>query len=484
MSHRARKTCPQCGQLQQRVEQLQRALEAQAAAVTSLQAEVRHLQEQLAAARKNSATSSKPPSSDIVKPQPTSAPDAPGPRAIGGQPGHPKHDRQPFPPEQVTHFEEHLLAACPCCGGCLRRNGDLAQVVQQIEISKPAVTIEEHVSPEYWCERCQRPFKAPLPPHLEKGGLVGPQLTALIAYLKGACHASFSTIRTFLRDVVGVTISRGELSKILRKVSAALEKPYEELLASLPAEAVVNVDETGHKDNGTPWWTWCFRAELYTLYRIDAHRNAEVLMDTLGRDFAGIVGCDYFSAYRRYMKECSVCLQFCLAHLIRDVKFLTTLPDARDREYGERLRLALKDLFAVMHRREHLSEAMFQVRLRLARTRVLQAGMNDVPPTRHSQNMAKRFREHGEAYFTFVTTPGVEPTNNLAEQAIRFVVIDRHVTQGTRSENGRRWSERIWTVIATCVQQGKSVYDFLCLAVCQWFENQPAPSLLPAASRG
>jgi transposase len=56
----------------------------------------------------------------------------------------------------------------------------------------------------------------------------------------------------------------------------------------------------------------------------------------------------------------------------------------------------------------------------------------------------------------------VEPTNNLAEQAIRFVVIDRHITQGTRSAAGRQWSERIWTVIATCVQQGKSVYGFLC----------------------
>ena len=75
--------------------------------------------------------------------------------------------------------------------------------------------------------------------------------------------------------------------------------------------------------------------------------------------------------------------------------------------------------------------------------------------------MAERFAKHGEAYFTFVTTPGVEPTNNLAEQAIRFVVIDRHITQGTRSEAGRQWSERIWTVVATCAQQKQSVYEFL-----------------------
>jgi transposase len=79
--------------------------------------------------------------------------------------------------------------------------------------------------------------------------------------------------------------------------------------------------------------------------------------------------------------------------------------------------------------------------------------------------MAARFEKHGESYFRFITTPGVEPTNNLAEQAIRFVVIDRLITQGTRSERGNRWCERIWTVIATCTQQGRSVFEYLEAAV-------------------
>jgi transposase len=472
MNKQARKSCPHC-------RRLERQLEVQAAQIKSLQVELLRVQEELAVAKKDSSTSSKPPSSDIVKPPPTADAESGERRSIGGQPGHPKHEREPFPAEQVTHFHEHVLDACPDCGGRLRRNGHFARVVQQIDIVRPPLTIAQHTSPEYWCGRCQRAFKAPMPSVIEKGGLVGPQLTALIAYLKGACHASFSTTRRFLRDVVGVTISRGELSKILGKVTAALDTPYAELLHALPNEALVNADETGHKENGVPWWTWCFRAELYTLYRIDAHRNAEVLMDTLGREFAGVLGCDYFSAYRRYLRECSVCLQFCLAHLIRDVKFLTTLPDARDRQYGERLRLALKGLFAVFHQRAELSASVFQARLQAARERVLHAGLSHVPPTRHSQNMAERFRKHGEAYFTFITTPGVEPTNNLAEQAIRFVVIDRHITQGTRSEAGRRWSERIWTTMATCAQQGCSVYDFLYAAITRWFANQPAPSLLP-----
>ena len=94
-------------------------------------------------------------------------------------------------------------------------------------------------------------------------------------------------------------------------------------------------------------------------------------------------------------------------------------------------------------------------------------------------NLAKRFEDHGESYFRFITTPGVEPTNNLAEQAIRFVVIDRLITQGTRSEKGNRWCERIWTVIATCTQQGRSVFEYLEAAVGAWFVGTEPPILLP-----
>jgi hypothetical protein len=111
-------------------------------------------------------------------------------------------------------------------------------------------------------------------------------------------------------------------------------------------------------------------------------------------------------------------------------------------------------------------------------TAYVKAATQDVPNSKHSQNLAKRFIKHGAAYFEFMTTPGVEPTNNLAEQAIRFVVIDRHITQGTHGETGRRWCERIWTVIATCTRQGKSVFEYLCDAVKAYFNDKPAPSLV------
>jgi len=452
------------------------------AELTAAEEEIARLHEQLAGAKKNSSTSSKPPSSDIVKLKPAAPEEGELKRKIGGQPGHPKHERELFPPEQVTKFVPHMLHACPDCGGKVRRNAQLERIVQQIDIEPVPLTIEQHSCPEYWCDRCRKSCWAPFPKRIEKGSLVGPKLTALIAFMKGFCHASFSTIRKYLRDVVGVRVSRGMLAKVINKVSESLEGTYEELLELLPTEAILNIDETGHKNNGERWWTWCFRADLYTLYKIDPHRSADVLMEVLGKDFAGVIGCDYFSAYRRYMREMNVVVQFCMSHLIRDVKFLTTLPNAEEKAYGERLRAALKEMFAVIHRREQMTAAEFDRQLKAARDRVLLAGLNGVPATRHAQNMAKRFRDHGESYFTFITTPGVEPTNNLAEQAIRFVVIDRLITQGTRSEVGRQWNERIWTVIATCAQQGRSLLEFIQEAVASSFNDGPSPSLCPSGA--
>lgn len=467
--------CANCQRLQAEVEALRVELDALRAVVASLQ-------QQLAAARKNSSNSSKPPSSDIVKPPKPQPPAGAQRRKPGGQPGHPTHQRALFPPEWLTAPpSDYLLDACPGCGGHLLLTDDEPPIVaQQVDIAAVPLEIHEHRSHPAWCPHCLKTRYAPFPLPMARGGLTGPRLTTVIAYLKGVCHASYSTIRKFLRDVIGLTLSRGQLAKIIDKVSRALERPYLGLLEDLPQQEWLNVDETGHKRNGQTQWTWCFRASLYTLFKIDPTRSGDVLIEVLGQEFEGVLGCDYFSAYRRYQREFGVLLQFCLAHLIRDVKYLTTLPDAPSRAYGERLREALRGLFRVIHRREQWTERDFRMRLEVARSVVLRCGTQDVPRARACLNLAKRLERHGESYFRFVTEPGIEPTNNLAEQAIRFVVIDRLITQGTRSDRGDRWCERIWTVVATCSQQGRSVFEYLESVVRAWFAGEESPGLLPS----
>jgi transposase len=437
------------------------------------------LEAEVARLRRNSSNSSKPPSSDIVKPPKPAVPPGQSKRRIGGQPGHPRHQRVMFTPEQIDRTRVYELDRCPDCGGRLKRLAEEDRVIQQVEIVRAPVTVTEHRAHAYRCTRCGKTHDAAMPAPVVKCGLIGPQLTAIVAYLKGVCHASFSTIRKFLRDVIRVTVSRGQLAKLIGKFSAALAGPYQDLLDQLPSQEWLNVDETGHKDNGKPWWTWCFRAELFTLFKIDSSRSSDVLLAVLGKEFDGVLGCDYFSAYRKYMEDFGIAVQFCLAHLIREVKFLLTLPDTVMRNYAQRLLHALRKLFHIIHRREQMTTAQFQRALERARKKVLKVGRR-APSRREAQNLAGRFRKHGAAYFRFITTPGMEPTNNLAEQAIRFVVIDRRITQGTRSETGRQWNERIWTTVATLTQQGRSILAYLGDAFRAYLHNQPAPALLPA----
>jgi transposase len=451
------------------------ALEARCGKLEKENAELRvrcsMLESELAKARKNSSNSSKPPSSDIVKP-----PRPPGERSngkIGGQPGHPKHERPLFPAEQVDKIVEHRHRRCPHCGGAVRPLKVPPRVLQQVELVKKPVIVTEHRAFACQCEACGRIRYGRLPP----GGLMGPRLLALLVFLKAACHGSYTTVQAFLEAVIGLRVSCGYLAKQVGKVCRMLDGPYGELLDRLPSEPRLGVDETGHKEKGRTLWTWCFRAAAFAVFRIDPSRGSVVLVKTLGKAFKGVLGCDYFSAYRKYMGRFGVLVQFCLAHLIRDVKFLKTIPDRATRSYAERVLRGLRRLFRVIHRRGTMSEAQFQRAMERARRELVQTAKR-APMGSEAQNLARRFRKYGAAYFRFITTPGLEPTNNLTEQALRFIVIDRRVTQGTRGVTGRRWCERIWTVLATCAIRHRSAFQYLHYAIRAHWDCRPFPSLL------
>ena len=100
------------------------------------------------------------------------------------------------------------------------------------------------------------------------------------------------------------------------------------------------------------------------------------------------------------------------------------------------------------------------------------------PDHKLARKLKKRFRgKLANNYFVFLTDPNVEPTNNSTERAIRYLVIDRLVTQGTRSQNGMRWCERAWTIVATCKKQSRNVFDFIHEAVIAHWTKQQCPTL-------
>jgi transposase len=455
------------------IAQLQAVIGRQATQIRLLSERIAKLEEEIARLKRNSSNSSKPPSSDIVKPPPP-LPRRKGKRKRGGQFGHAKHERPPFGPQQVDQIVTHELTNTKG----LQPLNDW-RVVQQVDLVERPWMVIEHRARRYRCRATGQIITAPLPGEVTRAGLLGPRLSALVAYQKGACHMSYTTIRAFLGDVLGLPLSTGQLAKVVAKTSASLARAYEQLADALPNEPIVGVDETGHKDSGQSHWTWCFRAGRFTWYKIDRSRGSDVLREVLGETFGGVLGCDYFSAYRKYMADAGATVQFCLAHLIREIRFLGESPDKALKNWANKLLRHLRRLFRTLHRSAQLSAAKFARRMDAVRRAFLRQVCR--PPDRlEARTLAKRFRQHGKSYFTFLTTPGVSPTNNLTEQAIRHVVIDRRITQGTRGTAGQRWCERVWTLLATCARQGRSAYQFLVESLTAHFQHQPTPSLLPA----
>lgn len=458
-----------------------------AARLAEVEAKNLQLVQALAAAAKNSRNSSNPPSSDIVKPPPKKLPRGQR-RKIGGQPGHPKHEHPAFSPAQIDHHRLYELARCPMdASHRLVRVADEQKIIQQVELVEKPFVVTEHVAQGYWCEGCQCYHDAAFPPEVLAGGLCGPRLTSFVSYLKGKLHGSYSGIQDLFTDVLGLKVSRGYLAKLIQKAARAFSAPYAELIALLPKQTHLNIDETGHKEQGAAYWTWCFRAKAFIAFKIDPSRGSGVLMDVLGQDYSGTLGADFWGAYRKYARQGGVLIQFCLAHLVREVKYLRDFPEPSVQRYGQALLAELKGLFCTLHRRAKLSPKAFDRALATAEAKIWEAALEPaLHPRRYPhgkihrliENLVLRFHHHGEGYFRFITAPEIQPTNNSAEQAMRFVVMDRHMTQGTRSPRGRDFCERIWTVMATCALQKRSAYDWMQRAICAHFNGQPIPSLL------
>jgi transposase len=476
-----------CRQLEAENARLQAHAAQLEARLAEAQAKNQQLVQALAAAKKTSSNSSKPPSSDIVKPPPKPLEKGKR-RKIGAQPGHPKHEHPAFTPEQIDQHIPYELERCPVDPAHrLVPLADQQKTIQQVELVEQPFVVTEHTTQGYWCEGCQCIHYAAFPTEVVAGGLCGPRLTSLVCYLKGKLHGSYSGIQDFFGDVLGLKVSRGYLAKLNQKAAQAFAQPYAQLLTLLPQQVHVNADETGHKENGQRYWTWCFRTKTFIFFKIHASRGSDVLFDILGQNFQGSLGADFWGAYRKYAHQCDVLIQFCLAHLIREVKYLCEFPDPSVQRYGRALLAGLKELFNALHRRAELSAKALALALATAQAKVWDAALDPIlHPRRYPHgkvhrlidNLAYRFSLHGEGYFLFITHPEIQPTNNSAEQAMRFVVMDRHMTQGTRSQRGRDFCERLWTVIATCSLQKRSAYHWIHAAIRAHFNGRPVPSLL------
>lgn len=314
--------------LLQQVEQLNQQ-------VQMLTQENQQLREKIARLERNSSNSSKPPSSDIINPKATNK--RKKKRKRGGQLGHKKCSRQPFTPEQIDKTIVHKLPDDEVKRKNLTPLNETESALQQVDLPEKLFNVIEH-RVQLYIDPNGNIIKARLPKEIRKAGLFTSPMTAFVGYLKARCHMSYSTIAGLFNDVMELNISQSYLVKCCnKKLSLALISAHSEALEYVRNAPVVGTDETGHKDSGNKNWTWCQHADDVVFFRICNSRGSKILLENLGKDFKSILLADFFSANRMFVRLTGSRVQWCWAHLVRDIKFIAQLGGRNVQQWADRL---------------------------------------------------------------------------------------------------------------------------------------------------
>jgi len=432
--------------LEQRIEQLE-------ATVSQMAQRIEQLENRL---NQNSQNSSKPPSSDAPH-QRAERESKKSKRRRGGQKGHKGHRQQLLSPTEVIDIEPDR---CAC--GCERhRRGSLRAFYthQWIELPEINMDVKHVVLKKGQCADCGRWVKARLPKQYQSG--YGPHFSSLVAELSGIQGASRQAVEEFIQNVFKVPISTGGIQKVIDRVSAALAPVHEAIGALVRSAAVNHVDETSWQQAGALKWVWTMTNSKAAFFMVHSHRSQKAF-EALIENWRGILVSDNYAVYRNWVNR----RQVCLAHLIRKAKGLAEREDESCQRFGQHLREALQQLcrFALAPPGKRKWTGFYS-RLMLLLL-LFEAAADD------AGRLAREVLREIDSLWVFLDEAGVEPTNNRAERALRFAVLWRKRSNGTQSDKGNRWVERLLSFRQTCRLRDKATFPLLVDAMKAYFKNQ------------
>ena len=400
-------------------------------------------------------------------------------RKPGGQPGHEGKTRERPDPEQITAGFDHLPAGCGCghrFDGREQRVGEPV-VHHKWELPVIAADVFEYRLWRLVCPGCGKGVLAGLPDGVS-GSALGPRLEAHIAVLAGVYRLSRRQIADIVTHVMGCPISVGAVDATIMRMSAALHDPWTGLRDAVRQAEAVYADETSWRLRGQTQWLWVAASALLACYRIDARRTQQAAKALLGEDFGSFVITDRYAGYHwlDVLQQ-----QLCWAHAIRQFTDLAER-DGAPGKLGRKLLAQAREVFAT-HRaflQDDRDLAWLKSELDPHRE-TIKALLEQGARGRHPKTA--RFCDGllGEyvALWTFCEVPGLDPTNNAAERALRHAVIVRKIQLGTQSEHGSRWIERICSIRESCRLQGRPVINYLIDAATAAQHHRPIPSLVP-----
>lgn len=370
--------------------------------------------------------------------------------------GHPPAHRPP--PSHIDEDIEVPLAACPRCGGPVADLQRREQFIEDLPPIRPHVT--RLVTYTGTCPTCG-PLQSTHPKQVSTavgaaGTHLGARAVALAALLNK--HLGLTTRSTcrVLKVLGGLSITPGGLVQAMHRLAHKTQDALADLVAGLRDQPSVHIDETSWWVGGPGYWLWTFTTPDRTLYHVDESRGRQVVTDTLGPRFSGVVVSDCLASYENlpYVQH------KCYAHHLRAVAEGRDARPPAERTWFDEVAGLLKAAMILGGLRGDLPPPRWaECRRNLdAKADALLAAPRSDPI---EERVANRLRKRRQWLFTFLDRPGVEATNNRAERALRPAVIARKLSCGNKTARGQRTWETLASLAATCAQRDQDFIDFL-----------------------
>jgi transposase len=299
-------------------------------------------------------------------------------------------------------------------------------------------------------------------------------------------------VASMLGEVLGCPVAIGSVSARERELSDALAGPYQALVDAAAESKVKYVDETGWKLRGRARWLFASADRDQVVYRVERARTRAGFRALLGgggggggggrgrrlrgvfcTDRAGIY--DVLKVTRR---------QLCWAHLKRDFTAAVERGGAGGPAAARMLAVG-REMFELWHRfrRNEIRRAALRAGVGPLRERARDALADGAACGQpRTAGLCRALLKREAALWRFADTPGLEPTNNLAERMLRPEVVWRKTSFGSSSDAGCRFVERVLSVLQTLRLRGHAPLAYLAGAIAAYRTGEPTPAVAPRAA--
>lgn len=420
--------CPSCWEKQRTIDRLQQEIQ-------SLREKVHRLERKAEAGPFGSST----PSAKI----PVKANTAEERRSKpgGAQPGHAGHGRQAVEDTAAERIETIAVEpACPYCGGVLEHKEyrDRSVIDSQPLRAEPILYQLQRAR----CPRCGKTVQARAPEVLPKS-LYGNQLVTQVVFL----HYRQGIPMGRLCDQLGIGL--GAVFDILHRMAALFRGVMGKLVEAYRQAPVRHADETGWRTDGRSGYAWLFASASVSLFLFRATRSAQVPKEVLGTSaLGGVLVVDRYNAYNR--APCA--LQYCYAHLMRDVEDL-----AKEFPGEAEVTAFTSTLIPLLAEAMHLRGRPLADAEYYAQARPLQQQIVDLveQPAQHLgvRQIQGIFRDNAHRLYHWAKNRAAPADNNQAERELRPTVIARKVSFGSQSDAGAKTREILMSVVHTLAKR-------------------------------